>query len=289
MSKKKRLQWTSLSIVGVLVVILGFIIFSGKGNSSSSSSNNSKTKVVNIGVTGSTDIPIWKEINKKLAKEHIYAKVKVFSDGDALNQATSNGQIDINSFQHYAFLKQEEQQKHYKFAVIGQTYIQPLNIYSKKIKSVKELKDGDKIAIPNNPTNAGRALKVLEKAGLIKTNPKKGYSPTLTDITSNPKHLKIIEVDPAAILKLLPNFAAGITNANYVQANHMNPAKDSIFQIAPDLKDPYNKPWINVLVTRESEKNNATFKKVVKAYNSKSVYDLIKKEYKGVDVPAFNY
>ncbi|MEJ6399899.1 MetQ/NlpA family ABC transporter substrate-binding protein [Nicoliella lavandulae] len=286
MNKKKRLQLTSLGIVGVLIIVLGGIILSGHQKSTATSGS---VKTVNVGVVGATDDPIWKEINKQLAKENINAKVKVFSDGEALNQATANGQIDINSFQHYAFLKQEEQQKHYKFAVIGQTYIQPLNIYSKKIKSVKDLKDGDKIAIPNNPTNAGRALKVLEKAGLIKTNPAKGYSPTLTDITSNPKHLKIIEVDPAAILKLLPNFAAGITNANFVQANHMNPEKDAIYQIAPNLKDPYNKPWINILVTRESEKNNPTFKKVVKAYNSKAVYDLIKKEYQGVDVPAFNY
>ncbi|MHA8110363.1 MetQ/NlpA family ABC transporter substrate-binding protein [Lactobacillaceae bacterium Melli_B4] len=290
MSKKQKLQWTSLGIVGILVVILGFVIFSGnKSSSTSSSSSNAKTKTVTVGVLGSTDNPIWKEVNKQLASENIKADVKVFSDGNALNQATANGQIDINSFQHYAFMNQEIKQKHYKFAVLGKTYIQPLNIYSKKIKSVKDLKDGDKIAIPNNPTNAGRALKVLEKAGLIKTNPDKGYSPTLTDITSNPKHLKIIEVDPAAIIKLLPDFAAGITNSNFVQTNHMNPERDAIYAIAPNINDPYNKPWINILVTRAAEKDNATFKQVAKAYNSKAVYDLIKKEYKGVDVPAFKY
>lgn len=282
-SKNKKVRILSLAVVVVLVIIVGFFIASGNSKKESTADK----KVVTVGILGSTDVPIWKEVNKELASKHIYVDLKVFSDGEALNQSTNSGQIDINSFQHYAFLNQEIAQKKYKLKAIGNTYIQPLNIYSKKIKSVKNLKEGDKIAIPNNPTNAGRALKVLEKAGLIKTNPAKGYSPTLTDITSNPKKLNIIEVDPAAIIKLLPDFAAGITNSNYVQANHLNPAKDAIYAIAPDVNDSYNQPWINILVTKSSEADNATYKEVVKAYHSKAVYNLIKDKYKGVDVPAF--
>lgn len=283
---KKKVASLSAILVAILVVVLGFIIVSGHSKSGESAQGK---KVVTVGIIGSNDVPIWKQVNKELASKHIYADVKVFSDGEALNQATNSGQIDINSFQHYAFLHQEVSQKNYKLTAIGNTYIQPLNIYSKKIKNVKDLKEGDKIAIPNNPTNAGRALKVLEKAGLIKTNPAKGYSPTVSDITSNPKKLQIIEVDPAAIIKLLPNFAAGITNSNFVQANHLNPSKDSIYAIAPNINDSYNKPWINILVTKTSEENNKTYKEVVNAYHSKAVYDLIEKEYKGVSLPAFKY
>lgn len=283
---KKKVASLSAILVAILVVVLGFIIVSGHNKSGESAKGK---KVVTVGIIGSNDVPIWKQVNKELASKHIYADVKVFSDGEALNQATNSGQIDINSFQHYAFLHQEVSQKNYKLTAIGNTYIQPLNIYSKKIKNVKDLKEGDKIAIPNNPTNAGRALKVLEKAGLIKTNPAKGYSPTVSDITSNPKKLQIIEVDPAAIIKLLPNFAAGITNSNFVQSNHLNPSKDSIYAIAPNINDSYNKPWINILVTKTSEDNNKTYKEVVNAYHSKAVYDLIEKEYKGVSLPAFKY
>ncbi|KDB01227.1 ABC-type metal ion transport system, periplasmic component/surface antigen [Apilactobacillus kunkeei EFB6] len=283
---KKKVASLSAILVAILVVVLGFIIVSGHSKSGEIAKGK---KVVTVGIIGSNDVPIWKQVNKELASKHIYADVKVFSDGEALNQATNSGQIDINSFQHYAFLHQEVRQKNYKLTAIGNTYIQPLNIYSKKIKNVKDLKEGDKIAIPNNPTNAGRALKVLEKAGLIKTNPAKGYSPTVSDITSNPKKLQIIEVDPAAIIKLLPNFAAGITNSNFVQANHLNPSKDSIYAIAPNINDSYNKPWINILVTKTSEENNKTYKEVVNAYHSKAVYDLIEKEYKGVSLPAFKY
>lgn len=283
---KKKVASLSAILVAILVVVLGFIIVSGHNKSGESAKGK---KVVTVGIIGSNDVPIWKQVNKELASKHIYADVKVFSDGEALNQATNSGQIDINSFQHYAFLHQEVSQKNYKLTAIGNTYIQPLNIYSKKIKNVKDLKEGDKIAIPNNPTNAGRALKVLEKAGLIKTNPAKGYSPTVSDITSNPKKLQIIEVDAAAIIKLLPNFAAGITNSNFVQSNHLNPSKDSIYAIAPNINDSYNKPWINILVTKTSEDNNKTYKEVVNAYHSKAVYDLIEKEYKGVSLPAFKY
>lgn len=283
---KKKVASLSAILVAILVVVLGFIIVSGHNKSDKSVKGK---KVVTVGIIGSNDVQIWKQVNKELASKHIYADVKVFSDGEALNQATNSGQIDINSFQHHAFLHQEVSQKNYKLSAIGNTYIQPLNIYSKKIKNVKDLKKGDKIAIPNNPTNAGRALKVLEKAGLIKTNPAKGYSPTVSDITSNPKKLQIIEVDPAAIIKLLPNFAAGITNSNFVQADHLNPSKDSIYAIAPNINDSYNKPWINILVTKTSEENNKTYKEVVNAYHSKAVYDLIEKEYKGVSLPAFKY
>ncbi|MHA8110366.1 MetQ/NlpA family ABC transporter substrate-binding protein [Lactobacillaceae bacterium Melli_B4] len=291
MSKKKRLQWTSLGIVAVLIVILGFVVFAGQKSSSPSSSSNSNGKetTVKVGLLGVDDKPIWNEISKQVAKDNIKIDLKIFSDVNLLDQATASGEVDINSFQHYAFLNQEIKQKHYKLSVIGQTYMQQLNVYSKNLKSLKDIKDGAKIAIPNNPTNAGRALKVLQKAGLIKTNPDKGYAPSLSDVTSNPKHLDIIEVDPAAIIKLLPSFAAGITNSNYVLANGMSPEKDSIYRIAPDINDPYNKPWINVLVARTSEKDNAAYKKIVKAYNTKEVAKLIEKIYKSAASPAFKY
>jgi D-methionine transport system substrate-binding protein len=165
----------------------------------------------------------------------------------------------------------------------------PLNVYSKKIKNLSQIKNGDKIAIPNNVTNAGRALKVLERAGLIKLDPSKGYSPAVKDITENKKNVKIVEVDPAKIPSLLPDFAAGITNSNFIIDNKMNPVKDSIYRIKPDLNDPSNKPWINVIVARTADKNNGTYKKIVDAYHTATVANKIKNLYNGVYVPAFKY
>jgi D-methionine transport system substrate-binding protein len=283
MIKTKNRRHLSELLLVVLIFILSLIALSGTLTHSAATNK----KIVSVGVIGSSDLPIWQQINRELASQHIYVDVKVFSDGEALNRATAEGQIDINSFQHYAFLHQENQQKHYHLVAIGNTYIQPLNLYSKKIKHVADFKWGDTIAIPNDPTNAGRALKVLEKAGLIQTNPSKGYSPTLDDIISNPKHLKILEVDSAAIIKLLPNFAAGITNANYAAVNHLNPQRDAIYAIQPNLKDPYNQPWINILVTGQQRQNDSTFKHVVAAYHTKAVAQLIQHRFRGVEEPAF--
>lgn len=280
----KRLKHSKLiSLIIIIVLTLGLFLVIASGSFTSTSSD----KQVSVGIVGTTDEPIWRQVNRNLKPEHIHVNVKVFTDGNAANQSTANGQLDLNSFQHYAFLRQENHQQHFNLKPIGQTYIMPLNVYSKKIKSLKQIKSGDKIAIPNNPTNAGRALKVLQKAKLIKTNPSKGYLPTPHDIISNPHHIKIVEVDPASIIKLLPNFAAGITNSNFVQANHLNPQKAAIFKISPNVHNPYNKPWINIIATKNSKKHNRTLKKVVKAYHSKSVARVIKKKYKGICYPAF--
>jgi D-methionine transport system substrate-binding protein len=101
--------------------------------------------------------------------------------------------------------------------------------------------------------------------------------------------VKIVEVDPAKIPSLLPDFAAGITNSNFIIDNKMNPVTDSIYRIKPDLNDPNNKPWINVIVARTADKNNSTYKKVVQAYHTASVANKIKNLYNGVYVPAFKY
>lgn len=271
------------------ILILSFILVLAACGSTSSGANANKVKEVKVGVVGNSDDPIWEQVNKNLKKDNIQVKLVKFTDGIIANQSQDNKELDLTAFQHYAFLNQEKKQKGYKFTVIGQSYIVPLNVYSKKIKSLKQIKSGDKIAIPNNVTNAGRALKVLESAGLIKLDPSKGYSPAVKDITENKKNVKIVEVDPAKIPSLLPDFAAGITNSNFIIDNKMNPVSDSIYRIKPDLNDPNNKPWINVIVARTADKNNSTYKKVVDAYHTASVANKIKKLYNGVYVPAFKY
>lgn len=271
------------------ILILSFALVLAACGSSASNNSSNKVKEVKVGVVGNSDDPIWAQVNKNLKKENIQVKLVKFTDGIITNQSQDNKELDLTAFQHYAFLHQEEKQKGYKFTVIGQSYIVPLNVYSKKIKSLSQIKNGDKIAIPNNVTNAGRALKVLESAGLIKLDPSKGYSPAVKDITENKHHVKIVEVDPAKIPSLLPDFAAGITNSNFIIDNKMNPVTDSIYRIKPDLNDLNNKPWINVIVARTADKNNSTYKKVVQAYHTASVANKIKNLYNGVYVPAFKY
>ncbi|EEI71677.1 MetQ/NlpA family ABC transporter substrate-binding protein [Lentilactobacillus hilgardii] len=274
-----------------VVLLLALLISIPAFLSACGNKNASGKQVVKVGVVGTSDAPIWKQVNQNLKKQGSKVRVKLvsFTDGVPANQAQANKDIDLTAFQHYAFLHQEEKEKHYKFKVVGQTYLVPLNVFSSKIKSLSQIKNGDKIAIPNNVTNAGRALKVLETAGLIKLDPSKGNTPAIQDITQNKHHLKIIQVDPSKIMNLLPDFTAGITNSNFVLAAKKDPIKDAIYRVSPKYSDPKNKPWINVIVARKDEANKAAYKQIVKAYHTASVAKELEKLYSGVYTPAFKY
>lgn len=159
-----------------VLVALAFVIVGIVGYSIYRNAQSSGGTVVTVGVVGNSDDAIWEAVQKELDNENsgITIQTKAFQDGIYANQAQANGELDLTAFQHYAFLNQEKEQKGYKLTAIGETYISPLNLYSQKYKSVKDFKAGDKIAIPNNATNTGRALKVLDSAGLIKLKDNKG-------------------------------------------------------------------------------------------------------------------
>ena len=288
LSKKKIFK---LIFYTILILFIGtFLVdFYRVGKKSTHSVGNNKT--IKVGVVGQTDDPLWQQTNKNLKRQHKHIRVKLvhFSDGIQANQAQSNHELDLTAFQNLAFLQTEEKEKHYKFTVIGNSYISPMNIYSKEIKNLKQIKKHGKVAIPNNSTNAGRALEVLQTARLIKLNSKKGTYPSIQDITYNPHHLKIMQVDPSKIVNLLPDFSAGITNSNFIQAAHMDPIKDSIFHLSPDFTKKYNKPWINIIVARKGEENKIAYKKVVQAYQTPSVAKIMNSKLHNVDIPAFKY
>lgn len=277
-------------VSGLIVAFAIFVgILAGCGSSAVSDTKEDGFTVVKVGVVGTTDNPIWKQVNKNLKSEKIKVKLVSFTDGILANQALSNGELDLTAFQHHAFLEQEIKDKGYKFSVLGNTYLVPLNVFSDQLKSLDDLKDGDKIAIPNNTTNAGRALLVLQDAGVIKLKADAGNSPTVQDITENPKNIQIQQVDPSKIMNLLPDFAAGITNTNFVQAAGKDPVKDAIYAVQPDINDSTNEPWLNLIAANTSDKNNKVYKKVVAAYQTKSVANRIEKVYDGVVTPAFEY
>jgi D-methionine transport system substrate-binding protein len=176
-------------------------------------------------------------------------------------------------------------QRGFKLSVIGNTSLAPLGVYSKKIKDISQLKDGDKIAIPNDPTNGGRALKLFETAGFITIDPKAGYMPELKDITSNPKHLNFIEVDASQTASLLPDVAASVINSGNAIDNGFIPAKDAIY--LEKLTGGSTNPYINVIVARTKDKDSPVYQKIVKAYQTDDVKQLILKDYKGSIIPAW--
>lgn len=256
-------------------------------------SNNNTTKeestvaeevVIKLGVVGENNEQ-WDPVIEKLAEDNIKLELVKFADYSLPNRALNDGEIDLNAFQHYAYLNKDVESNGYKIEAIGETLVAPLGVFSNKIKDLSELKDGDTIAIPNDATNGGRALKVLEAAGVIKVDPAAGYTPTLNDITENPKNIKFEEVEAANTASLLPDVAAALINGGHAIDNGLNPKTDSIY--LEKVEGGSENPYINVIVARTEDKDNENYKKVVEYFRTPEVAQKIEEVYKGAYLPTW--
>ncbi|WP_425802594.1 MetQ/NlpA family ABC transporter substrate-binding protein [Desulfitobacterium sp. Sab5] len=280
----KKLKFVALTLALVVGITSIVGCSSSKTGSTAANSSSTSTKTVKIGVVGENN-ETWNPVIQSLAAEGVKIELVKFADYTLPNQALQDGEIDLNAFQHYAFLKKAIQDKNYQLTAIGETIIAPLGLYSKKIKNVNELKNGDQIAIPNDPSNGGRALKLLESAGLIKIKPEVGYLPTVKDITENKLNLKFHEVEAAQTAGLLPDVAAAVINGGHAIDAHLNPQSDAIF--LESVNSGSDNPYINVIVARTVDKDNEIYKKIVKAYRTPAVADVIKTTYKGAYLPTW--
>ncbi len=245
--------------------------------------------VVKVGVVGAYNAQ-WDTVNEILQKDNIEVKLVKYSDYATPNRALSDGDIDLNAFQHKAFLKNDIERNGYKIEAIGDTLITPLCVFNNKdrIKSMDDIKDGDVIAIPSDLTNGGRALKVLESAGLIKVNPEKGYTPTKADITEYVKKIKIREAESGILARILPDVSAALINGGNAFTAHLDPARDSIYQENLDPKVNKLAPQlVNVIVARSEDKDNPVYRKVVDAYHTDAVARTLLEAYKGAFLPAW--
>ena len=261
----------------------------GQSDSKSTEKTSSKTDkgeeiVIKLGVVGENNEQ-WDPVIEKLAEDNIKLELVKFADYSLPNRALNDGEIDLNAFQHYAYLNKDVESNGYKIEAIGETLVAPLGVFSNKIKDLSELKDGDTIAIPNDATNGGRALKVLEAAGDIKVDPAAGYTPTLNDITENPKNIKFEEVEAANTASLLPDVAAALINGGHAIDNGLNPKTDSIY--LEKVEGGSENPYINVIVARTEDKDNANYKKVVEYFRTPEVAQKIEEVYKGAYLPTW--
>ena len=228
-----------------------------------------------IGVVGENN-EVWDEVIKRY-EEGTGKKAELvrFSDYTQPNEALAEGDIDVNSFQHYLFLGEyNDNQGEERLVSIGDTMLAPLGIYSSKIESIDDLKEGDKIAIPNDPSNGPRSLFLLQAAGKLKVNGKPGEAITLDDITENPLNLEFIEVDASQTPRSLDDVTAAAINDNYALDSGFSPTEDAIF-----LEDPENpdaKVYVNVIATRKEDKDNPEYLELVEYYQTdetKADYD----------------
>lgn len=246
--------------------------------------------IVKVGVVGAYNAQ-WDTVNELLKKDNIEVKLVKYSDYATPNRALNDGDIDLNAFQHKAFLKNDISRNGYKIEAIGDTLITPLCVFNNKdkLKSMDEIKDGDIIAIPSDLTNGGRAIKVLESAGLIKVNPDKGYTPTKADITEYVKKIEIREAESGILARILPDVSAALINGGNAFTAHLDPTADAIYSENLDPNVNTAAPQlVNVIVARSADKDNATYKKVVEAYQTDEVADTLLKVYKGAFLPAWD-
>lgn len=209
------------------------------------------------------------EVAKTVAKEKYGLDVELvgFSGSLLPNEPTAGGDLDANVFQHRPFLEQDNKAHGYKLVAVGNTFVFPMAGYSKKIKTMSELKDGDTIAIPNDATNLGRALLLLQKEKLITLKPDIGLLPTAVDITANPLHLQIMELEGAQLPRVLDDakVTVAIISTTYIQQTGLNPVRDSVF-----IEDKQS-PYVNIIVTREENKDAQNVRDFIKSYQSPEV------------------
>lgn len=233
---------------------------------------------IKVGISAGIDQPLWDTV-KKVAKEKYNLDVDVvtFTDYALPNSALSSGDLDANSFQHGPYLEKQIKERGYKLAAVGNTFVYPIAGYSRKIKSISELKDNAQVAIPNDPTNLGRSLLLLQKEGLIKLKDNVGLLPTALDITENPKNLKIVEIEAPQMTRAIDDakIDLAIINTNYSSQVGLTPAKDGLF-----VEDK-NSPYVNIIVARDDNKDSENVKNLVKAYQTDEVAEAAEKIYHG--------
>lgn len=260
-------------IVVVIVAIAGFIGFGQK-----SQANKTVNKTVKIGImTGiKEDDSIWQTVSKTAKDKYgITLKFTHFTDYTQPNTALKNGDIDLNAFQHYAFLKAWNKANNGNLVAIGDTVISPISVYSKQLKNISDIKEGGTIAVPNDASNESRALYVLKSAGLIKLDVSGQTLATVKDITSNPKNLVIKELDASQTARALDSVDAAVINNNYAVTAGLKKS-DAIFT-EPVNKD--SQQWINIIVANKKDENNTVYKDVVKAYETEATKKTIAKAY----------
>lgn len=238
-----------------------------------------------IGVVGSMYEDLWKPAVESLKDEGINLEVTQFSDYVTPNNALNSGEIDLDAFQHQIYLQSEIDQYDYKIQNIGNTFIIPLNIYSDKIKSVDELKDGDTVAVPNDLTNEGRALKVLAAAGVITLKDNDNFNPTLDDIESYAADITIKELAANTIPSTLPDVTAAVVNGNYALDFGLK-TKEAIYQDTVLDQEEY---W-NLIAARTEDLSDprlvAAYDKVVKAFQSDGTKEVFDDTFGGYFIPV---
>lgn len=266
----------------LLTLLVVVVVFTRCGKSEN---NQEKEQVIKIGINGDDNI-IWKSVKERLAKEGIKLEIISFSDYIRPNLALQEGEIDANAFQTVIYFEKFKGDHNLQIENVAYTVLTPMGIYSKKIKDLSTLKEGAKVGIPNDASNGGRALLLLQDAGLIKLKEESSTGlETIKDIIENPKKIEIIQLVANQLPRSIDDLDIAVINNNVAVEAGYRPAQDAIF-----LENPAQermKKYFNIIAVRGDRKDDEKIKKLVSVYNTDETREKIKEYYKGSGIPAF--
>ena len=256
-------------------LLVGVLAFAIAGCGSNTQTNNTP-KEIKIGATAGPHAQVAEAVAKEAQKQGINLKVVEFSDYVTPDKALADGDIQLNAYQHVPFMENFNKQNGSELVAIGKTILMPMGLYSNSVHSALDVPNGAIVAIPNDPTNGGRGLALLAKAGLITLKEGVGFKATVADITSNPKNLQIQELEAAQLPRSLDDVAVAAIPMNYVQSAGLNVEKQGFFL------EPKDEPLaVMILAVRSQDKDNETYKKIADIYKSEAIKQFIDETFKG--------
>ncbi|TWT27527.1 MetQ/NlpA family ABC transporter substrate-binding protein [Planomicrobium sp. CPCC 101110] len=267
-------------ITALLVLALTALILAacGSGGEESGAEGNRK---ITLGISGS-DTTIWDFVADKAEKEGIDLEIVTFSDYVAPNIALAEGELDLNAFQTISYFDEFVAEHKIDIVPIGSTVIAPMGLYSDKYKSIEELPEGAQIALPNEATNMGRGLLLLQEAGLIKLSDDAGLTGTAEDIIENPKNIELVPMVSGQTPRAMADVAASIINNGIAVDAGLNPTEDPIARESNTAK-----PYINLIAASKENADDPDYLKIVELYQQEDTKEFIIEHTKGAQIPTF--
>ena len=279
----KNLSWKSVLVVLVLVIITSLALSACASSSPTKAAEPGTLLKVKVGASPVPHAEILAYIRDNLAAAAgLEIEIVEFTDYVQPNLALNDGLLDANFFQHLPYLEDFNAERGTDLVSVANVHIEPLGIYSRTLKDLAAVSDGAVVLIPNDATNGGRALNLLAANGLITLKPEAGFKATLDDILTNPKNLKITELEAAQLVRSLEDASLAVINGNYALEGGLTPAKDALA-----LESSQGNPYVNILAVKRGNEQNPGILKLTSLLNSPEVKNFIESHYAGSVLPAF--
>jgi len=260
-------------LAATLVLLAAAVLFAGPGGA--------EEEVLRVGVTPGPHEEVMEVVRDLLREQGVRVEIVTFADYVTPNLVLAQGEIDANSFQHEPYLTRFAADRGLDLAVLAPTLNFPMGLYSRRYRSLDEVPPGATVAIPNDPTNGGRALLLLADAGLIELAPGVDLEATPLDVTANPHRLRIVELDAAQLPRSLEDVALAAINTNYAIEAGLNPVRDALYL------EGLQSRFINVIAVRSEDLHRPVFQKLVEAYHSEQVRQFVEERFEGAVIPGW--